>query len=107
MLIWRGWGILTVVTLLGGAALIQLAGKALVGEASYEANRTALAGVGWAAGGVATYLVGRWFDRRSTEQPAARRVRNDLFWISMPTWGLVGIVGGTTMVLLGTVGSLF
>jgi hypothetical protein len=116
VLIWRGWGILTVVTLLGGAALVQLAGEAIVGEATYEANRYAFSGLSWMLGGIATYLVGQWLDRRNrppdlvdsaTRQRVSTRARNDLFWIPMPTWGLVGIVGGTTMILLGTFGSLF
>ena len=110
MIIWRGWGILTVVTLFGGLLLAQLAVDAVAGDGTYESNSFMFGGLGLVVGGIATYFLGRWLDRRdrprnlvdeATGERVVMQARNDLFWVSMRTWGLIGIVAGVTMFLLG------
>jgi hypothetical protein len=116
MIVWRGWGILTVVILFGALILTQLAVDAVGGEGTYEASPYLYAGFGLVIGGTATHFLGRWLDGRSrrrdlVDQQTGERVvlqdRNDLFWVSMRTWGLVAIVAGATMTVIGIGDRLF
>jgi hypothetical protein len=110
MLIWRGWGVLTVVILFGALILTQLVVDGLSGDGTYEANPYLYGGFALIVGGMATHLTGRWLDSRGrrrdlVDQATGERFvlqdRNDLFWISMRTWGLIAIVAGTAMFLIG------
>ncbi len=112
MLIWRGWGVLTVVILFGALILTQLVVDGLSGDGTYEANPYLYGGFALIAGGMATHLTGRWLDSRGrrrdlVDQATGERFvlqdRNDLFWISMRTWGLIAIVAGTAMFSFGIV----
>jgi hypothetical protein len=116
MIIWRGWGIVTVVLLFGGLFMAQLLVNSVAGEGTYETNSQAYGGIGVAVGGIATFLLGQWLDRRNpprrlVDQETGQQVviedKNDLFWIPMKTWGLIGIAGGLIMFLSGALGLEF
>jgi hypothetical protein len=113
MIIWRGWGILTVVLLFGGLVLAQILVNAVAGDGTYESNSAAFGGLGVAVGGVATLLLGLWLERRNsprhlvdkeTGQEVLLEAKNDLFWIPMKVWGIIGILGGLIMFLGGAFG---
>jgi membrane protein YqaA with SNARE-associated domain len=64
-------------------------------------------------GGVVTYLFGRWLERRNpprnlvdptTGKEVVVQSRNDLFFIPVTVWGLIGIVGGAIMAVAGAFG---
>jgi hypothetical protein len=110
VLIWRGWGFLTVVILFSALLFAQLATDAIGGGGTYESNPYIFGGIALVIGGIATHLVARWLDGRSrprnlVDEATGERVvlvaRNDFFWISMRTWGLVAVVAGVTMLGIG------
>jgi hypothetical protein len=116
MIIWRGWGFLAAVLLFGGLVLAQLLINGVAGEGTYEANSAVYGGIGVAVGGIATFLLGQWLDgrnppRRLVDQETGQRVvveaRNDLFWMPMKLWGVIGIVGGLILALSGAFGIEF
>jgi hypothetical protein len=116
MFIWRGWGILTAVLLFGGLVLAQVLVNAVAGEGTYEANSAVYGGIGVAVGGIATFLLGQWLDRRNpprrlvdqeTGQQVMVEAKNDLFWIPMKVWGIIGVLGGLIMFLIGAFGIEF
>jgi hypothetical protein len=113
MIIWRGWGILAPVLIFGGLLAAQLVVDSIMGRGTYSSNSTLYGGIGAIAGGVATYLVGRWLERRNppkrlvdpeTGSDVVLKSHNDLFFIPMKTWGLIGIAGGALFVLSGGFG---
>jgi hypothetical protein len=113
MIIWRGWGILTVVFLFGGLLAAQLIVDAVAGGGTYSANSAVYGGAGVGIGGVVTYLVGQWLENRNSPRrlvdPASGEEvmiesRNDLFWIPMRIWGLIGVIGGVLVAVAGAIG---
>ena len=113
MIIWRGWGFLAAVFLFGGLLLAQLVVDSVAGRGTYSSSSTVYGGIGVAIGGVVTYAVAQWLERRNPPRrlvdPASNEEvvlesRNDLFFIPMRFWGLIGIVGGVIMVLSGAFG---
>ena len=116
MLIWRGWGIVAVVLLFGGLLVAQLVVNAVAGEGTYEGNSQLYGGIGFVLGGVATFILGRWLERRNpprqlidpaTGEQVELHTKNDFFWIPMTTWGLIGIVGGLILAVGGAFGVSF
>jgi hypothetical protein len=113
MIIWRGWGIIAAVLLFGGLLAAQLVVDAVAGDGTYEANSLVFGGIGVAVGGVATYALATWLERRnpprtlvdqSTGEQVVLKQQNDLFFIPMKHWGLIGIVGGIVMAVVGATG---
>jgi hypothetical protein len=114
MIIWRGWGILAAVLLFGGLVAAQLVVDAAAGEGTYQGNSLVYGGIGVAIGGAVTYVLATWLERRdpprtlvdqSTGEQVVLKTRNDLFFIPMKIWGLIGIVGGIVVALLGVTGA--
>lgn len=113
MIIWRGWGFLAAVLLFGGLVAAQLVVDAIGGDGAYRGNVLLYGGIGIAVGGAATVLLARWLDdrnppRRLVGQATGAVVTlespNDLFFIPMKAWGIVGVGGGLVMALLGALG---
>ena len=113
MIIWRGWGFLAAVLLFGGLVAAQLTAEAIGGEGAYQRNSLLLGGLGLAAGGAVTFLLARWLEGRNPprslvdqatgEQVVVQR-RDDLFFIPMKYWGIVGIAGGLIVATMGILG---
>ena len=113
LIIWRGWGFLAAVLIFGGLVVAQLVVDAVLGEGTYSSNSRLYGGIGAAIGGAATYGVGQWLERRNparrlvdaeTGEEVIHHARNDLFFIPMKIWGLIGIIGGAILALSDVIG---
>ena len=91
----------------------QLVVDALLGEGAYSSNSRLYGGIGAAIGGAATYAVGTWLERRNaprrlvdaeTGEEVIHQARNDLFFIPMKTWGLIGMIGGAIVAVSDVIG---
>jgi hypothetical protein len=113
VIIWRGWGFLAAIFLFGGLLVTQLVVDGVSGQRTYSNNSAVFGGVGAMVGGAVTYAVARWLERRNpprqlvdpaTGEEVRLQSRDDLFFIPMKVWGLIGIVGGAIIALGGLLG---
>ena len=67
MIIWRGWGILAFLAVGLGVGIGALLGS-LFGIPSSAGKYTALIGIGFVVGGIASFLFGQWVNVQRPEQ---------------------------------------
>ena len=85
MMIWRGWGLLGVLLLIGGGALGTAVAKGGLGM-----------GVGIILGAVACWFVGQ---QLNVERPKALGSAHPNFWLPRQSWGSLGsAVGALTAI---------
>jgi hypothetical protein len=113
VIIWRGWGFLAAIFLFGGLLVTQLVVDGVAGQGTYSNNSAVFGGIGAMVGGAVTLAVARWLERRNpprqlvdpaTGEGVRLQSRDDLFFIPMKFWGLIGIVGGAIIALGGVLG---
>ena len=110
MIIWRGWGILAAILLAIGLVLGGVAAES-VGLTDGSADQaTTWGGLGLVLAGVAVWFVGRWREQQhpdralvdpKTGEQVVLRNRDDLFFIPMKFWGLIGGLLGAFLFVTG------
>jgi hypothetical protein len=101
MIVWQGWGCLTIVIGFGALLVAQLLADALFGKSFYPGNPW-LRLVALIAGAVAVWFVGRWLNGRpgrvvidkATGQEITLRARHTLFFIPMQYWAPIMVLIG-------------
>lgn len=95
MIIWRGWGILTVlIVVLVGGAVVAVTGPLLVGSGRYAglaltAGLLAAAAVNWGVGRRLNGRPGRELVDAATGERVVLRRSHELFFVRMEWWSVL------------------
>jgi hypothetical protein len=105
MIIWRGWGVLSIVILIGAAVAIEFISEAIAGNDQFYNNNSMMMPLAFFIGGILNYIISQKFFRstdkvvidKETGEETTLRKSHTLFFIPMVYWSFIfialGVVG--------------
>lgn len=102
MIIWRGWGILSIVILFVSAIATEFISEAIVGNDQFYNTNSMMMPLAFAIGGILNYVISEKFFKstekvvidKETGEEAILRNSHTLFFIPMKYWSFIFIALG-------------
>jgi hypothetical protein len=99
MIIWKGWGFLSVVIAAAFFFAFGYLGHLIIGESPHRNGVQYGAAVGLVIAAVVNWFVGRSLNRGNRTAGANVFSRHSLFFVSMEYWSIAMVLGSITFLL--------